>query len=281
MAQALISACLVVLVIRQIDLQRVLPLALRPPAFPWLLAALLLFNLSKVASALRLNAYQRQAAIRLSERDNLRLYYAGMFLNLFLPGGIGGDGYKILTLYRRQAAPVRTLLWITFVDRIGGLLILLIMLCLLIPFLNLPWRATTVQVLAGACALALALVTLLMHRWLLKMSGGCTATVIAYGLAVQLLQLACMAMLLAYLQVPVKLYLAYLSVFLASSVAAALPLSVGGLGAREVTFLYGLQLLQFDPAPGVVASSGFFLVTLVSSLPGALLLKRFPRESST
>ena len=281
MAQAIISVCLVVLVIGQMDLQRVMSLALRPLSSPWLLAALLLFNLSKVASALRLNAYQRHASIQLSETENLRLYYAGMFLNLFLPGGIGGDGYKILTLYRRQAAPVRTLIWIALVDRISGLLIVLILLSLLVPFLNLPWRATGLQELAGASALATALATVLMHRRLLKMPSPRTATVLAYGVAVQLLQLACLVMLLACLQVPAKLHLAYLSIFLASSIAAALPLTLGGLGAREVTFLYGLQLLHFDPAPGVVASSGFFLVTVLSSLPGALLLKRFPRTSST
>jgi uncharacterized membrane protein YbhN (UPF0104 family) len=84
-----------------------------------------------------------------------------------------------------------------------------------------------------------------------------------------------MGMLLAWLQVPVGHFAAYLSVFLVSSVAAVLPLSFGGLGAREVTFLWGLQLLQLDPTDGVLASSGFFLITAMSSLLGALFLRRF------
>lgn len=274
-AQALVSACLVILVARQVDLQRVLSLASRPLALPWLLGALLLFNLSKGLSALRLNIYQRHAAIRLSEGENLRLYYTGMFLNMFLPGGIGGDGYKVMVLYRRHAAPVGILLGITLADRASGLLVLLMLLCLFAPFIGLPWPADAVQLLSGGCALAALLAAVLMHRRLLRMDGGRTAMVLRYGLAVQLLQLACMVMLLRYLQVPAALHLAYLSVFLASSVAAVVPLTVAGLGAREITFLYGLQLLQFDPAPGIAASSGFFLITVISSLPGALFLQRF------
>jgi uncharacterized membrane protein YbhN (UPF0104 family) len=85
-----------------------------------------------------------------------------------------------------------------------------------------------------------------------------------------------MAMLLACLHVPVDAYLAYLAIFLVSSIAAVLPLSVGGLGAREITFLYGLQLLQIDPVQGVVASAGFFVISVFSSLIGAYFLKGFP-----
>lgn len=270
--QAAISACLVVIVVRQPGLANAMAQALSPLALPWMLAALLLFNLSKVASALRLNTYQRGAAVLLGERENLRLYYAGMFMNLFLPGGIGGDGYKILVLRRRLAAPVRTLLRVTFADRANGLLVLLILLCLSVPMLALPFAGNAVHLLAAGSAVALAAVIVPAHRRLLKMDHGTVAAVAAYGLAVQVLQMAAMGMLLAYLDVPPQHYMAYLSVFLLSSVAAVLPLSLGGLGAREATFLYGLRLLELDPAPGVVAASGFFVLTVVSSLAGALFL---------
>jgi hypothetical protein len=96
----------------------------------------------------------------------------------------------------------------------------------------------------------IAIAIVLAHRRLLKMDGERTPTVVAYGLAVQLLQVASMATLFAYLNVPLHQQPAYLAVFLLSSIAAVLPLSVGGLGAREITFLYGLQFLKLDPAPG-------------------------------
>jgi uncharacterized membrane protein YbhN (UPF0104 family) len=273
--QLLISVGLLAFVLRQIDLDRLRSLPLDARGIAALLAALLLFNVSKVAGALRLNIYQRHAGILLDARENLMLYYAGMFLNLFLPGGIGGDGYKILVLHRRGVAPVKTLLWVTLIDRISGLLILLLLGCLLLPFLDLPWPAGTVRVLAASAGLAVILVLLVAHYRLLKMNGTAIASVCAYACVVQVLQLFCMALLLYCLQVPVAHYLHYLAVFLASSLAAALPLSFGGLGARELTFLYGLQLLRLEPTQGVLASSGFFLVSVLSSLVGALFLKRF------
>jgi uncharacterized membrane protein YbhN (UPF0104 family) len=273
--QAGVSAGLLVLALRQIDLTQAKALVLRPGDWGWLLVALLLFNLSKIASALRLNVYQRNAGIVLREADNLRLYYAGMFLNMFLPGGIGGDGYKILVLHRRQAAPVRTLLTITLADRVSGLLLLLLLLCALAPQLALPLPPAQVGALAAAAALAIVAVFVAGHRRLLKVRDARLAQVFGYGLAVQLLQLFCMAALLAYLHASPAHYVAYLAVFLVSSVAAVLPLSFGGLGAREVTFLYGLGLLRLDPTQGVLAASGFFLTTLVSSLAGIVFMKDF------
>jgi uncharacterized membrane protein YbhN (UPF0104 family) len=280
--QALVSVCLVVFVLRQIDLTQAKSIVVQRHGWSWLLAALALFNLSKIASAVRLNVYQRHSAISLSEAENLRLYYAGMFLNLFLPGGIGGDGYKILVLHRRQAVPLKTLLTTTLADRMNGLLILLLLVCLMVPLLSLPslpWTASTVQTVAALAGIMIAGVFIAAHRLLFNMDGSRVLTLFSYGAAVQLLQVACMAMLLSYLDVTADHYPAYLTVFLVSSLAAILPLSFGGLGAREVTFFYGMNMFQLDPTQGVVASSGFFLITAASSLVGALFLGQFSLKS--
>lgn len=278
--QALISVALIAFVIHKIDLSQVKQLLLRPAGLPWLLVALLLFNASKIASAFRLNVYQRHIGVHLPEKQNLRLYYAGMFLNMFLPGGIGGDGYKILVLHRREGTPLKKLFGITLADRVSGLLILLLLLCALIPALDIPWPVPHVDVLAIAGGVAICAAFVLMHRWLLNMVGAHMWSVFGYGVAVQSLQLLCVAFLLLYLQVPAANYPAYLAVFLVSSVAAVLPLSFGGLGAREVIFFYCMNFLHLDSAHGVVASSGFFLITLVSSLIGIVFLSRFSLQKA-
>jgi len=246
-----------------------------------LVAAFIAFNVSKIAGALRLNIYQRHAGMQLSEAENLRLYYAGMFLNLFLPGGIGGDAYKILVLHRSHALPLRALITTTLADRVSGILVLLFMLCLFMPMLALPWAASTVIGFTLASVAAVIAVFVFWHRWLIKLDVPRLAGVVALGLAVQCLQLICMGMLLLYLGAPPMHYLAYFALFLVSSVAAVLPLSVGGLGIREATFLFGLDLFRLDPAYGVVASSCFFLVTACSSMIGSLFLGRFSLRSAT
>ncbi|XYJ09779.1 lysylphosphatidylglycerol synthase transmembrane domain-containing protein [Telluria sp. B2] len=279
--QVAISACLVVFVFRQLDLSQVQTLAFHPQRAPMLVAAFIAFNVSKIAGALRLNIYQRHAGMQLSEAENLRLYYAGMFLNLFLPGGIGGDAYKILVLHRSHALPLRALITTTLADRVSGILVLLFMLCLFMPMLALPWAASTVIGFTLASVAAVIAVFVFWHRWLIKLDVPRLAGVVALGLAVQCLQLICMGMLLLYLGAPPMHYLAYFALFLVSSVAAVLPLSVGGLGIREATFLFGLDLFRLDPAYGVVASSCFFLVTACSSMIGSLFLGRFSLRSAT
>ena len=61
-----------------------------------LLVALLFFVLSKFLSAFRLNIYFRNIQLQLSEWKNIKLYWLGMFYNLFLPGAISGDAYKVI-----------------------------------------------------------------------------------------------------------------------------------------------------------------------------------------
>ena len=277
--QLVISVGLIVFIARQIDLEQARALLARGAGWGWvsvwLLLALAVFNLSRVAGALRLNVYQRQAGVILGAWENLRLYYAGMFLNMFLPGGIGGDGYKILVLRRRQAASVGKLFRILLTDRVSGLLVLLMLFCPLLWRLDLPWQPALVTFAAVALLLSAALAFVVVHALWFPLAKAVLGSVFAYGMAVQLLQLSCMAALLAFLQVAPAHYLAYLAIFLLSSVAAVLPLSFGGLGAREVTFFFGLDLLHLEPTQGVLAASAFFLITLVSSLPGSVFLRGF------
>ena len=279
--QVLISTCLIVFVFLNLDLSQVKALAFHPQRAPLLIAAFIAFNASKVVSALRLNIYQRHAAIPLSESENLRLYYAGMFLNLFLPGGIGGDGYKILVLHRHHTLPLRTLVTVTLADRVSGILALLFLLCILIPMMPLPWKGPTTMAFAIASAAAIVAVFVLGHRWLMKLNMQRLAIIFALGLAVQLLQLICMSVLLLYLGIPAAHYVAYLAMFLISSIAAVLPLSFGGLGVREATFLFGLNMIHLGPTYGVIASSWFFLITLLSSMIGSLFLGHFSLQSPT
>jgi uncharacterized membrane protein YbhN (UPF0104 family) len=63
-------------------------------------------------------------------------------------------------------------------------------------------------------------------------------------------------------------YLPYLVIFLVSSVAAIIPITVGGLGLRELVFLYGAQLFGLNQEISVAISMLFFLITVLSSLIG-------------
>jgi uncharacterized membrane protein YbhN (UPF0104 family) len=271
--QVLVSVGLVAFLVQKLDFGQIKTILNRPGGWPWLLGAFVLFNASKVVAALRLNIYQRHVGVVLSEGQNLRLYYAGMFLNLFLPGGIGGDGYKIFVLNRQQGVAVKKLVLVTLADRVSGLLCLLLLLCGLVPWVELGWAFVKVVAVAGVAALSIVATLVLGHRLALPFKSNSLSKVVSLGLAVQVFQLGCMTFLLSYVALPLAHYLPYLSVFLLSSIVAVLPLSLGGLGAREVTFFYCMGLLNLDPAFGVAVSGAFFLLSMASSLIGALYLR--------
>ena len=53
------------------------------------------------------------------------------------------------------------------------------------------------------------------------------------------------------------------------SIVAVVPLTLGGIGSREVTFFYGAKFLGLDQNVSVGVSVLFFLITALVSLIGA------------
>ena len=61
---------------------------------------------------------------------------------------------------------------------------------------------------------------------------------------------------------------AYLLLFLLSSIAAAIPFTIGGAGARELVFLFGANWFGIDPNVAVSLSLIFYLITVLMSFSG-------------
>ncbi len=246
----------------------------------WLFFAFLFFNLSKIASAYRLNIYFRAIGLKLTEAYNLALYYVGMFYNLFLPGGIGGDGYKVYLLNKHFKSGVKPLLQAVLLDRLSGLAALVLYGCILFSFSDYSTIYKGSSYLSLFFAFAVFPVSYLATKYLFKRFLPVFGSTMVWGLAVQLLQLLCAWMILRSLAID-NMELEYLTLFLISSVVAVLPLTIGGVGVRELTFLYGLNFLGVDPTLGVTFSFLFFVVTALSSLMGLFLLNRVEPKSSS
>ncbi|HET9429932.1 MAG TPA: lysylphosphatidylglycerol synthase transmembrane domain-containing protein, partial [Chitinophagaceae bacterium] len=88
----------------------------------YLFLAFIMFLLSKIISAQRLNIYFRNIGINMPANQNLRLYWLGMFYNLFLPGSISGDAYKVVLLTRKYKVPYKKTTAAVLLDRFSGLL---------------------------------------------------------------------------------------------------------------------------------------------------------------
>src|SRR5215831_11435949 len=90
----------------------------------WLFLAVVLLMLSKLFSAFRLNIYFRNIHLHLPEWRNIKLYWLGMFYNLFLPGSISGDAYKVVLLKKKYDSSYKKTSAAVLLDRFSGLLAL-------------------------------------------------------------------------------------------------------------------------------------------------------------
>lgn len=232
----------------------------------WLLlfTALLLFVVSKLVSAIRLNIYFKNISIALSETQNIRLYLLGMFYNLFLPGSVSGDAYKVLILTKRYTIPLKKTTAAVLLDRFSGLLGLGILLAV-----------CSYRVLHITYSLFITSITLLaiigfyyiIKRWFKDFIAGFWSTLLL-GILVQAVQVVCIYLIMLSLGVDQN-HTAYIFIFLASSAVSVLPLTIGGLGIREVVFLQGSAYFSLSGETAVIISLLFYLITLIVSATGA------------
>jgi glycosyltransferase 2 family protein len=229
-----------------------------------LLLAMIFFIISKVISAWRLNYYFDAAGTKLETRSNLKLYLLGMYYNLFLPGGIGGDGYKIYLLNKKFNKKVKHLFWGVMLDRINGVFALYLLALAMVPFLGFGS-------LCSASSLMLIIISILLYvilnRQFLKLYYPVILSTTLLSFVVQIMQLIA-ALLILFANDSFDDTIAYLFLFLVSSIVAALPFTIGGVGSREITFLFGAKLLNLDINLSIALSLLFYIITLVVSLGG-------------
>lgn len=245
--------------------------------------AFFVFFISQIITSTRLNGIFRGIGLYISEKYNFKLYLLGMFYNLFLPGGIGGDGYKIFFLRRKFHIKGRRLLMAIFFDRLSGLWALCLItaaLIIFIPQLEIPTWMPITAVLIGTI-----IYFIVLKKFFADYSESLYLTHFK-ALCVQSLQLISAICLLYALHFDGK-FSPYLFMFLVSSLVAIFPFTVGGLGAREVVFLYGAEIFNLDPHLAVLISLLYYLIAaLMSSLgtyyifkPQALGEKELPQEN--
>lgn len=240
----------------------------------YLLLAFIMFNISKIISAVRLNQFFMDIGLKLSQSYNLSLYYLGMFYNLFLPGGIGGDGYKVYILNKKHHKKVLTLTKALLLDRISGLIALLLFTTFLLLFSSFSKISYLIPVGSLLFLLTIYPLTLLIYKSKFKEFLESFKSTNFKAVLVQLFQLICAYFIIISLDSQADI-IDLLVIFFISSIVAILPFTVGGIGARELTFLYLLEYIHSDVNIGVTLSVLFFIITAISSLIGILFIKKF------
>lgn len=279
--QVALTGLLLYLATRKVDWQKV-QRVWAEVSFGWVVVAFLMLNAGQWVSGFRQKVMMRFAQVMLPYRFSVWLFYQGMFYNLVLPGGISGDGYKAYVLQRhikqhpqaRSSGNLKRIVLALLLDRGSGALALGWLCCLLLLFtpVNLegsplaPWYAAA-QWVAGAVVVLLPLAVILpvfKWHWVKAMQ-----RVFPLAVGTQVAQLGfALAMTLA-LGVSGGTT-NYLLVFAASSLIAVLPISIGGIGAREYVMSHAYLLLPVPPEVGLLIGLSYNVLYLISAGLGAL-----------
>jgi glycosyltransferase 2 family protein len=231
----------------------------------WMLAGVVCYFLSIVVSASRLLSFFKSIDLDISWKFNLRLYMLGIFYNLFLPGGIGGDGYKIYLLKKTYKMPAKKVFWAILFDRLSGFWAIGFITAILVVFLP---QLNISPVLTGSVFLvATAIYYFVANRFFKDYTNNFLEGHFK-AIVVQSLQVATILLVMIGLHHNDK-FAPYLSAFLMSSMAAVVPFSVGGLGFREFIFKYVIdKWFHMNGDLAVVLSLSFYVTSVIIALLG-------------
>jgi hypothetical protein len=191
-----------------------------------------------------------------------------MFYNLFFPGGIGGDTYKVYWFKKRFSIKLKQLIRVFVINRASGLLAL----CMLIGIsaFKISYDIFPILWIAALIPIFYYVYYLVLKKYFMDLITALAFTNIL-SVVLQVLQLASAHFILVSLGVTSNFY-DYWFIYLISGIAFILPITIGGVGAREVVFLYGTQFLQIDLNIAIALSLVIYLFRTIVSLIGVYYL---------
>ena len=232
----------------------------------YLIVAFVLYVLAVLFSTYRLNAIFAALPLKIKNWTNIKLYWMGLFYNFFLPGGVGGDGYKVFLLNKYFGVKVKKLLTAVLAERVSGLSIILIYILALVYYINydIPfkgWFFLLIPIVSAGYYVFLWII----NRPLTKVFWKVTL----WSLLIQGIQMLVVVSILKGMGAGINgQWGNYLFLFFLSTIAAAIPITLGGIGAREMTYAVGAQYLGIDQGHAVALSLIFYFISLISSIPG-------------
>ncbi len=239
----------------------------------WLAAAILCYVISMILSSWRLLSYFKSIGLKLDYRFNLRLYFLGLCYNVLLPGGIGGDGYKIYLLHKRYKLPTKKVFWAILFDRLSGFWaigLITVALIILIPQIDIH-----LGIPLGIFSVGSVIYYFVARRFFKDYTHNFLAGHLK-AIGVQAMQILVIICLLLAQDFNGK-FAPYLLSFLISSLASIIPFSLGGGGVRDALFLTASNEFGIATDMAVYLSFGFYLISILVALFGIYYVIRNSR----
>lgn len=302
-AKLTVSAILIGYLLSRLSLTEI-RLAMGSPRWGWLLASLGVYGVSAFGGAMQWSWILKAAGINAPRREIHRLYFIGLFFNNFLPANIGGDAYKIVDLGRREQRS-HGVFCATLLDRLIGLGALtavgvLVLVVVSLADISLP---DTALLLIPVLALISAVLAFLLSRRMgsqlpglfrrlkmVKLAGQLDKITLEFGLyrpkvrwlngiflfslMVQFLRLATHLLVALGLGFSLSLEQALQLLVLIPMLAISLtlPVTINGIGLRESVSATLLTWAGLAAGQAVAMEVAAYLVQVVFSLQGGILL---------
>lgn len=223
---------------------------------------------SQLVSVSRFNLFVRKVGVRISFWNNSQLYLLGMFYNFFIPGGIGGDAYKVYLLSKTFNKSMKSLGKVVFLDRFIGLVAIGFAVCVLLIFIEIPFPEYLkwIVIIGGfiSILIILKLTNRFFHTHKKRIYLG-----FLYSIAIQGLQLVSVWCIMQSFGVHENTII-YLTMFLISSVLGIV--SFAGLGIREAVFYYGAHWFNFNENTSAIIALSFSMMTAAISFLGIIFI---------
>lgn len=258
----------------------------------YLLLALVLMVAGTALRAVRWRVLLQALNITVPLWRLVHLYFVGAFFNVFLPTGLGGDAVRVAEL-ARSTRRVPEVAGATLVDRATGLWVLFVLALLALPFSRglLPpqWLAVIgigalAGVLGGWMAMGTPLIPWLGRRVRLPAQDKLarfyrSVSQLGYATLTRacLISLAFDVLLIAFnvlvacclgIKQPLGIFLLFTPII---SFSLTLPISVGGLGVREQTYVLLFGALGVSAAAATAMSLlNYALTNLAVGLIGGI-----------
>lgn len=263
----ILSVAALYIIINKVDLDKAWSY-LKEARWYFIVLAWLSFMVSKSIGAYRINIFYKTKEILIPHLINLKVYFLGMFYNLFIPL-VGGEGYKVIYLRSRFKAPAKSLVGAAFLDRLSGVVALSMLAIVFfnissfeIPYKSYSWLLIPLVYFGYWLFIKLFFKSYIKAFWSTNL----------HSIGVQALQVACTFFVIKAIGID-SLVSEYLFVFLLASFAFVLPM----MGAREMAFVFGSDYLGLDQELSLAISLLFYLSMAASSLVGAYFLI-FPKS---
>ena len=263
----IITGLAIYVVIQKVDLTE-LWLNIKALKIVYLFLAFIVLGFSKLFEAYRLNIYFKAKEIVLSEIQNLKLYILGMFYNLFLPGGIGGDAYKVYWLKKNLGSNLKSVIWSSVLNRVNGLyaLAILIFISALFISFDFPYNNYILILIPVGYLLYFYVLRFFFRDYLSILP---KTTIIS--VVIQFLQVLSAHFILLSLGINSEFY-DYWFLFLISGVIFVIPVTLGGFGSREIVFVYASQFLLVDVNIAVALGLLTYFIRAVLSFSGVYFI---------